>query len=65
MFIVDCCRLDNMVYAFAMLLALALPDYYLSHVPSKCEQNEARDIRNRALEPRRAVRLTSLNQQDY
>jgi len=65
MSVVDCCRSDNMVYAFAMLLALAPPDYYLSHAPSKCERNEARDIRGRAREQRRAVRLTPLNQQEY
>ncbi len=41
------------------------PDYYLSHAPSKCERNEARDIRGRASEQRRAVRLTPLNHQDY
>jgi hypothetical protein len=44
-----------MVYGFAMLLAVAPLDYYLSHAPSKCEQNETGDTGGRAREPRRAV----------
>ncbi len=38
--VVDCRRSDNIVYAFAMLLAFAPPDYYLSHAPSKCKQTK-------------------------
>jgi len=48
-----------MVYAFAMLLALVLADYYLSHAPSKCRQYGARDTRSRARKPRRAVQCGS------
>jgi hypothetical protein len=63
--VVDCCRSDNIVYAFVALLAFASPDYYLSHARSKCEQNEAREIPGRVCEPCRTVRLTPLDRQDY